>query len=194
MTDIFAGPSGSTPLPAEEQRGLRLTWITTRHELNEAEQTNILAGRSWALRSRVRPTAEPYLMRLHQRMFGDVWSWAGKLRTRETNIGVPPHQISSRLREFLGDVDYWIAHQSYSVDELAARYHHGLVLIHPFTNGNGRHTRLAADLLCRHLGAAPFTWGRNSLDEASQTRQAYLTALRAADQHDFGPLLDFVRS
>ena len=191
---LFDAPPGSTPLSPEDQRGLRLSWITTRQELNEAEQVNILAGRAWALRSRVDLTAERYLLRLHQRMFGDVWSWAGKFRVRETNIGVLPHQIPTRLREFLGDVAYWLAHETYPPDELAARFHHGLVLIHPFANGNGRHTRLAADLMCRRLGHAPFTWGRNSLDTAGKTRQSYLAALRSADQHDLAPLLAFVRS
>lgn len=194
MTDIFAGPAGSTPLPPEDQKGLRLSWITTRQELNEAEQVNILAGRAWALRSRVDLTAERYLLRLHQRMFGDVWSWAGQYRVRETNIGVMPYEIRTKLREFLDQVGYWLAHETYKPDELAARFHHGLVLIHPFTNGNGRHTRLAADLMCRQLGQAPFTWGRNSLDTAGETRQNYLAALRSADQHDLAPLLAFARS
>jgi Fic-DOC domain mobile mystery protein B len=194
VTDIFAGPAGSTPLPPQDQRGLRQTWITTRQDLNEAEQANILAGRAWALRSRVNLMSEDYLMRLHKRMFGDVWSWAGQLRRRETNIGVLPYEIPGRLRGFLGDVEYWLAHQTYSPDELAARYHHGLVLIHPFTNGNGRHTRLAADLMCRQLGQDAFTWGRQSLDSPGDTRQTYLNALRTADTHDFAPLLAFVRS
>ena len=194
MTDIFTGPEGSTPLPAEDQKALRQTWITTREELNEAEQANILDGRAWALRVHANLTTESYLMQLHRRMFGDVWSWAGRLRERETNIGVMPYEIAVKLREFLGDVDYWLAHETYAPDELAARFHHGLVLIHPFTNGNGRHTRLAADLMCRRLGHDAFTWGGQSLDADSTTRQAYFTALRAADQHDFAPLLAFVRS
>lgn len=194
MKGIFEGPEGATPLLPQDQRGLRQSWITTRGDLNAAEQENILAGRAWALRSRVALTAEAYLMRLHRNMFGDVWAWAGKLRTVETNIGALPHDIPVRLRQFLGDVDYWLANQTYTADELAARYHHGLVLIHPFANGNGRHTRLAADLMCRQLGVAPFTWGRHSLDLAGATRQNYLTALRAADRHDFGPLLAFVRT
>lgn len=194
MTDLFAGPDGATPLSPQDQRGLLQTWITTRADLNIAEQANILAGRAWAYRSRVALTSEAYLARLHKNMFGDVWSWAGKWRMTETNIGVLPHEIAPRLRQFLGDTGYWLDHTSYPPDELAARYHHGLVQIHPFANGNGRHTRLAADLLCRQLGVAPFTWGRNSLDEMGETRQAYLAALRAADQYDFGPLLAFVRS
>jgi Fic-DOC domain mobile mystery protein B len=194
MADIFAGPEGSTPLYPHDQKGLRQTWITTRNELNLAEQTNILAGRAWALKSRVAITSETYLKRLHVNMFGDVWSWAGKWRTVETNIGVLPHEIPVHLRQFLDNVDYWIAHDTYPADELAARFHHGLVAIHPFTNGNGRHTRLAADLMCRHLGGALFSWGRDNLDNVGQTRDAYLAALRAADAHDLAPLLAFVRS
>lgn len=187
-------PEGSTPLSPQDQRGLRQSWITTREDLNAAEQANILAGRAWALRSRAALTSVDYLRRLHRHMFGDVWSWAGKLRTIETNIGALPHEIPVRLRQFLSDLDYWRTNQTYPPDELAARFHHGLVLIHPFTNGNGRHTRLAADLMCRQLGQDAFTWGRDSLDSAGATRQAYLAALRAADQHDFAPLLAFVRS
>ncbi|MHA6691527.1 mobile mystery protein B [Devosia sp. A449] len=194
MTDIFAGPEGSTPLAPEDQKGLRQSWIITRQDLNAAEQANILAGRAWALRSRMALTSEPYLARLHQRMFGEVWSWAGKWRRVETNIGALAHDIPVRLRQFLDDMDYWLAHNTYGPDELATRFHHGLVSIHPFTNGNGRHTRLAADLLCRQLGVEAFTWGRHSIDLPSATRQAYLAALRAADQHDFAPLLAFVRS
>lgn len=194
MTDPFSGPDGATPLAPQDQRGLLQTWITTRADLNTAEQANILAGRAWAYRSRVALTSEAYLARLHKNMFGDVWSWAGKWRMTETNIGVLPHEIAPRLRQFLGDASYWLDHTSYPPDELATRYHHGLVQIHPFANGNGRHTRLAADLLCRQLGVAPFSWGRNSLDEMGATQQAYLAALRAADQHDFTQVLAFVRS
>lgn len=194
MSDIFAGPEGATPLSPQDQRALRQSWIVTRDDLNAAEQVNILAGRAWALRSRVALTSEQYLRRLHQRMFGDVWSWAGKLRMVETNIGALPHEIPVRLRQFLGDVDYWRTNDTYAGDELAARFHHGLVLIHPFANGNGRHSRLAADLLCRQLQIEPFSWGSISLDNPGDTRRAYLTALRAADQHDFVPLLAFVRS
>lgn len=194
MSDLFAQPDGATPLPPQDQRGLRQTWITTRAELNAAEQANILAGRAWALRSRVKLTDEAYLQRLHKAMFGEVWRWAGQWRTRETNIGVLPHQIAVSLRQFLNDVDYWLANDVYAADELIARYHHRLVQIHPFPNGNGRHSRLAADLLCRRLGHDAFSWGRQSLDTAAQTRQAYLAALRAADAHDLAPLLAFVRS
>lgn len=194
MIDIFNGPEGSTPLAPHDQKGLRQSWIVTRNDLNEAEQTNILSGRAWAFRSRTALTRESYLLRLHEHMFGDVWSWAGKWRTSETNIGAAPYEIPVKLRQFLDNMDYWLANKTFAPDEIAVRFHHGLVLIHPFTNGNGRHTRLSADLLCRRLRIEPFTWGRDSLDRTGRTRQAYIAALRAADAHDFAPLLAFVRS
>ncbi|MEO8684862.1 MAG: mobile mystery protein B [Devosia sp.] len=195
MSDLFESSDNATPLEPDAQRHLKQSWITTRADLNEAEQANILAGRQWAYRSRVNPTDNTYLKRLHQRMFGEVWTWAGQFRTIEVNIGtVRSYELPVRLREFLDTTSYWIEHGTYPPDELVARYHHGLVLIHPFTNGNGRHTRLAADLLCRRLAAPAFTWGSASLDSNGLVRARYITALRAADRHDIAPLLAFARS
>ena len=195
MSDLLESSDNATPLEPDAQRHLKQSWITTRADLNEAEQANILAGRQWAYRSRVNLTDDAYLKRLHQRMFGDVWTWAGHFRTIEVNIGtIKSYEIPAGLREFLDNTKYWIEHDTYPADELAVRYHHGLVLIHPFTNGNGRHRRLAADLLCRHLGVSGFTWGRTSLDTDSKVRARYIAALQAADNHEFAPLLAFARS
>lgn len=195
LNDLLASADHATPLEPGAQRFLKQSWITTRADLNVAEQANILAGRQWAYRSRVKLTDAAYLQRLHQRMFGDVWAWAGQFRTIEVNIGtIKAYQVPTSLREFLDTTHYWLEHQTYPPDELALRYHHGLVLIHPFTNGNGRHTRLAADLMGRRLGLAPFTWGRSSLDTNGAVRARYIAALQAADNHDLAPLLAFARS
>ena len=195
MSDLLKSSDNATPLEPDAQRHLRQSWITTRADLNEAEQANILAGRQWAYRSRMNPTDEADLRRLHARMFGDVWAWAGRFRTIEVNIGdIKSYEVPAKLREFLDTVRYWIEHETYQPDEITARYHHGLVLIHPFTNGNGRHTRLAADLLCRQLDRPAFTWGRVSLDSNSEVRARYIAALQAADNHDIAPLLAFARS
>jgi fido (protein-threonine AMPylation protein) len=81
-----------------------------------------------------------------------------------------------------------------SRDEIGARFHHRLVFIHPFPNGNGRHSRLMTDVLMKDLGARRFTWGQGSLVSPSDLRKKYITALKSADNGNIKPLLDFVRS
>lgn len=195
MSDLFDEPDGATPLEPEEREGLLQTWIAYRSELNQAEQTNIEAGAAWANRQRRQDIlTDAFVKRLHGRMFGDVWAWAGNYRRTERNIGVDPIHIPIELRMALDDARYQIEHGAYPPDEIAVRLHHRLVAIHPFPNGNGRTTRLMADLLAIRLEQEPFTWGRVSLTNVSETRAQYIAALIAADNNDIGPLLDFARS
>ncbi len=195
MSDLFDEPDDATPLVPEERESLLPTWITYRRELNEAEQANIAAGAAWTRHQRRRDIlTEDFVTELHRRMFGDVWAWAGKFRRTERNIGIDPVRIPVELRMTLDDARYWVEHETYPPDEIAVRLHHRLVAIHPFPNGNGRTTRLLADLLAARLGQEPFTWGRISLTDVGQTRTRYIAALRAADNHDIGPLLAFARS
>lgn len=193
--DLLADEDGNTPLSAEEKLGLLPSYITLRHELNEAEQINITEGEKWATRQLRDWLDEASLRALHRRMFGKVWSWAGEY-SKETNrrIGSDSFQIPLDLRQMLGDVRYWVEKNTFPPDEIALRFHHRLTQIHPFPNGNGRFSRLAADLLVKHLGEPYFTWGRTSLIEAGETRRQYIEALRAADRHDIEPLLHFARS
>ncbi|MEN8130391.1 MAG: mobile mystery protein B [Pseudomonadota bacterium] len=184
----------STPLTAEEREELIPSYITLRHELNDAEQANILDTEQWAFTRKRNVLSERFLTNLHKRMFGRVWRWAGKFRRTARNIGVDSYRIPLDLRQLLDDTCYWIENKTYEPDEIAARFHHRLVLIHPFPNGNGRHARLATDLLLAALGQPRFTWGSVNLVDAGKTRKAYVTALRAADGHDIAPLLEFVRS
>jgi Fic-DOC domain mobile mystery protein B len=191
---LFEPDDAATPLTAEEKQDLIPSYIALRRELNEAEQINVTAAEQTAFARRRNVLDERYLRRLHQSMFRDVWKWAGKFRKSERNIGVQPWRIAPELRELLDNVRFWIAHKTYLVDEIAARFHHKLVWIHCFPNGNGRHARLAADLLVVSLGQPRLTWGRQSLVNPGQTRQRYVAALQAADNHDIQPLLAFVRS
>lgn len=184
----------ATPLTPDEKKGLVPSYITLRRELNEAEQLGITEAEEWAFSRKRNVLDETFLRRLHKKMFKDVWRWAGEFRTTARNIGVEPWQITSMLRNLLEDTNYWILHETYPPDEIAVRFHHRLVLIHPFPNGNGRHARLATDLLLVKLGQERFTWGRISLVNPGKTRQQYIAALRAADAHDLQPLLAFVRS
>jgi Fic-DOC domain mobile mystery protein B len=127
-------------------------------------------------------------------MFDRVWRWAGKYRTTERNLGVKPFEIEPALRQALDDARYWIEHKSFPPDEIAVRFHHRLVSVHPFPNGNGRWSRLAADVLITQLGGARFTWGGANLQAAGDARKRYIEALHAADKHDLEPLIGFARS
>lgn len=190
-----ADDEANTPLTPAGRQGLIPTYITTRAELNEAEQENIAEADRWAFsRKRGDVVDIDFLMALHRRMLRRVWRWAGAQRTTELNIGVAPHAIAVDLHTLVGDVRYWIEHKTFPPDEIAVRFHHRLVAIHPFPNGNGRHARLAADLLIMQLGGKRFSWGRANLIEAAKTRSDYVRALQAADAHDIAPLLAFARS
>lgn len=195
MTDLFAQPGDATPLDAEEREGLLQTWITTRADLNEAEQANIDDAVAWTqLRRDPDILTEGFVFELHRRMFGDVWSWAGSTRKTGKNIGIDPVQIHVQLGGLLRDARFWVDQDSFPPDEIAVRLHHALVAIHPFPNGNGRHARLMADLFIAELGGAPFSWGSGTLRGIGALRAEYIGALRAADRHDFAPLLAFARS
>jgi Fic-DOC domain mobile mystery protein B len=196
MTDpLFDGDdAANTPLSPEEREGLIPTYIAVRAELNEAEQGNIAEGSEWALRRRRDVLDEGFLRTLHQRMFGKVWKWAGQYRTTARNIGVDAYRIPQEVAQLVGDAGYWVEHDTYPPDETAIRFSHRLVAIHPFPNGNGRFSRLAGDLLALRLGRPRFTWGSANLAEPHEVRARYVAALRAADKHDIGPLLEFARS
>ena len=165
-------------------------------ELNEWEQRNMTDAYSWLDRTRRKDIlSEEFIRKLHEEMFGKVWAWAGEYRRTDKNIGVDWTQISVRFRELLNDVRYWIDHETYSPDEIATRFHHRLVQIHLFPNGNGRHARVMTDVLLEKvLKQEPFSWGSGNLFEEGDVRATYIKALRSADGHDYQPLIDFVRS
>lgn len=191
-------PDDTTPLDPEESAGLKLSFIATRAELNAAEALNIEAGLRWA--GTGRSTEEilhvDFLRELHRRMFGDVWKRAGDYRRTDKNIGVSWLQVEGQVVELLRNVTAWVGGEdrAWPVDEIGARFHHQLVAIHPFPNGNGRHSRASADLLIVALGSVPFSWGRESLADTGDVRSSYVAALRAADHYDLSLLLKFVRS
>ena len=194
MNDRFEEPDNATPLTAEERRELIPAHIAYRSELNEAEQDNIGRAQDWALGRRRDLLTEKFVMDLHRRMLGDVWRWAGRFRTTERNLGIAHYEIPMALRQLLDDTRAWIEHKAYPPDEIAVRFHHRLVHIHPFANGNGRHARLMADLLIMRLGQERFSWGSVNLQDPGSVRRRYVAALQSADDHDPGPLLTFARS
>ena len=189
-------PEGATPIDPDEASGLLLTHITTREELDRWEQDNIIEALAWLDKTKPKDILnETFIRKLHKQMFGNVWKWAGKFRQSDKNIGGRWWQISTDLKDLFNDAKLWVDSRSEPSDEIAVRFHHRLVLIHPFPNGNGRLVRLMADLLLENILDYPrFTWGSINLSSASDTRQRYIAALRAADGYNYQPLLEFARS
>jgi Fic-DOC domain mobile mystery protein B len=187
-------PEGATPIDADEARGLLLSHITNRTELDRWEQENIAVAEAWAFRRKPREIfTEGFSKSLHKRMFGTIWRWAGDFRTTGKNIGVPSWHIASDLRTLYADCATWIEQGTYPPNEIAVRFHHRLTAIHPFSNGNGRYARLMTDILLVYLLGQPrFSWGSGNLINAVECRQQYINALRAADRHDYSQLQAFV--
>lgn len=184
----------NTPLTEEEREQLIPTYITLRSELNEAEQINITEANRWFTRKRNADILDDALLKeLHKHMFGQVWKWAGKYRRSPRNIGIDAYLIPTEMRQLVDNVRFWTENKTYPPDEIAVRFSHQLVSIHPFPNGNVRHSRMAGDYLAVQLGQPPFTWGRTSLTNASETRKAYITTLQAADREEIEPLMKFAR-
>jgi len=191
----FKYPEGATPLSAEDIEGLLPTNITNRSELDRWEYDNINEAQSWIESSKPKNILnEAFVKLLHKKMFCNVWKWAGQFRHSGTNIGIEWSMIPENLKILCDDVTYWIENKTFSEDEIAVRFHHRLVSIHPFPNGNGRHARLMADVLLRYVLNRPtFTWGSANLIKSGDDRKNYIESLHAADKGNYQAILKFAR-
>lgn len=196
VNELFASDDAATPISEDEKAGLIPKHITLQGELNEYEARGITEADTWLLSRRHNLLEEKFVRQLHKRMFRTVWAWAGSFRKTGKNIGIDAAQIPAQITLLLDDTRYWIEHATFSPDEICIRFHHRLVLIHPFANGNGRHARLMTDALIMHLGGKRFTWGGAYLTAQGQDRERYVAALKAADTdpNDVAPLVTFARS
>ena len=188
---------GQTPLSEDEKDGLLIPTITTRGDLDEFEQFGVENAIEWTRRRTISLPdilTEEFVLELHRHMFKNIWQWAGTFRTTNKNLGVDKNEIRTEIRKLLDDCRYWIDQQTFDKDEIAVRFSHRIVSIHPFVNGNGRHSRLIADILVSHgLGRPHFTWGSISLTAKDSARAAYLHALRQADALNYHELIQFAR-
>lgn len=190
--------AGQSDINEEEKEGLKISSISTQRELNEFEQLNIEKAVIWMQRKKFKADeilSEAFLKNIHKKMFGEVWNWAGEFRTSEKDIGVAFIKISEELNKLLADTNFWIAHKTYPADEIAIRFKHRLVSIHCFSNGNGRHSRIMADIIIQHIFTKElFTWGNKSSNDSSIIRKEYLNAIKIADQGNMLRLLGFARN
>jgi Fic-DOC domain mobile mystery protein B len=188
---------GQSPLDEDEKEGLLIKTISTRGELDEFEQANIQQAIEWTIKNKFTKDqilTEEFLLRVHKIMLSEVWEWAGTKRKSNKNIGVDKYQISVELKNLLDDCKYWIENYTYKPDEIVIRFSHRLVKIHVFPNGNGRHSRLIADIMISNIFNKPiFTWGKSDLSKNSAVRNEYMEAIYSADKGDIQPLVMFSR-
>ncbi|HTK22277.1 MAG TPA: mobile mystery protein B [Mucilaginibacter sp.] len=189
---------GQTPLDEDEKVGLLIPTIATRGELDEFEQQNIEKAITWSLSRNFKAKnifTEAFVKNVHKRMYDDVWAWAGEFRKTQKNIGVNSWHVAIELKSLLDDAIYWTDKNIFSPDEIAVRFKHRIVSIHCFPNGNGRHSRLIADIIIEKIYNQPvFSWGASNLSSEGDMRAAYLKAVKAADKQDYSLLLAFARS
>lgn len=189
---------GQTPLDEDEKKGLKINSITTQKELDEFEQLNIEKTVEWTIHSNLKPEkilTEKFIKDLHKKMYGGVWKWAGEFRKSEKNIGIKWTQIGVELKNLIDDTKYWIENKTYSPEEIAIRFKHRIVAIHCFPNGNGRHSRMMADIIMESIfGKEIFTWHESNMVKADETRKNYIKALREADNGNIIPLIEFARN
>ncbi|CAM4271988.1 mobile mystery protein B [Zobellia nedashkovskayae] len=194
----FDYKDGQTPLDEEEKEGLKIKSITTQGELDEFEQLNIEKAVEWTIHSKFKVEnilTEKFIKNLHKRMYSDVWKWAGQFRKTEKNIGIPWTQIGLELKNLLDDTKYWIDNNTFPPEEIAIRFKHRIVSIHCFPNGNGRHSRMMADIIMESIfGNEIFNWHQSNMVKANETRKQYIKALREADNGNFKKLIKFAKN
>ncbi|MEM6517107.1 MAG: mobile mystery protein B [Bacteroidota bacterium] len=194
----FDYKDGQTPLDQEEKEGLKIKSITTQGELDEFEQLNIEKAVEWTIHTKLKPEnilTEKFIKDLHKKMYSDLWKWAGEFRRTEKNIGISWTKIGIELKNLLDDTKYWIENKTYSPEEIAIRFKHRIVSIHCFPNGNGRHSRMMADIIIESIFRKEiFSWHQSNMIKANETRKEYINALRKADNGNIAPLIKFAKN
>ena len=187
-----------TPLDEDEKEGLKIKSITTQGELDEFEHLNIEKAVEWTIHIKLkteRILTEKFVRDLHKKMYGDVWKWAGSFRMTDKNIGINWTQIGVELKCLIDDTKYWVENETYSSEEIAIRFKHRIVAIHCFPNGNGRHSRMMADIIMESIfDRDVFNWHKSNMVKADETRKRYITALRQADEGNISPLIEFAKN
>jgi len=194
---VFEYEDGQTPLSEEEKEGILSKTISTHGDLDELEQANIESALLWVKGKKFNKEevlSEDFIKKLHKKMFGDVWRWAGDFRRSEKNIGISWTSIGVELRKLLDNTLFLIENEVLPSDEIAIDFKHKLVNIHCFPNGNGRHSRMMADIIIEKIYEETiFSWNSSNMVKADETRANYINAIRKGDDGDIKPLIEFAR-
>ena len=185
--------------PLDDISGLKLPSdkVYTLKEIYIAEANNIAIATLKYLSAppskKIAPFSYEWLSTLHKEMFGNVWTWAGKFRHVELSIGIKAYQVPTAVKELANDIKFWEEHKTFDIYETAARIHHKAVQIHPFQNGNGRWSRMLANIYLRQNGSMPVKWQEDLLSKENPKRDEYIKALKEADNGDYKKLIEMHR-
>jgi Fic family protein len=133
---------------------------------------------------------ESALLKLHSIILkGIAESESGRYRTLRVRIVgaplIPPNPL--KVPDLMTDLFRWYAREKKSQNPvvLAANFHHRLVEIHPFIDGNGRCSRLAMNLILMSAGYPPTVI-------LKVDRRKYYRVLAQADQGKTEGFVEFV--
>jgi len=186
--------------PLDDISGLKLpsNKVYTLKEIYVAEANNIALATIKYLAAppskKVAPFSYEWLSSLHEEMFGNVWDWAGKFRQMELSIGIKAYQVPTALKELTDDIEFWDKNKTFDIYETVARVHHRAVQIHPYKNGNGRWSRMLANIYLRQNGLMPVKLQEDLLSKENPKRDEYIQALKAADNGDYSSLIEMHRT
>ncbi len=182
--------------PLDDISGLKLPSdkVYTIKEIYVAEANNIALATIKYLSAppskKVAPFSYGWLSELHKEMFGNVWDWAGKFRQVELSIGIKAYQVPTALKELVDDIAYWKTNKTFDIYEITTRIHHRAVQIHPFQNGNGRWSRMLANIYLRQNNSMPVKWQEDLLSKENPKRDEYIQALKDADNGDYSSFIE----
>ena len=138
---------------------------------------------------KIAPFTYEWFLQLHVEMFGDLWDWAGKVRTVELSIGIKAYMVAMELKKLVDDLEYWDKNKTFDIVEIASKLHHRAVQIHPFKNGNGRGSRMLANIYLKQNELEPTKWNEDLLSKDNLHRDDYISALKLADNGDYSVLI-----
>jgi len=182
--------------PLDDISGLKLPSdkVYSLKEIYVAEANNIALATIKYLSAppskKLAPFSYEWLSTLHEDMLANVWDWAGKFRQVELSIGIKAYQVPTALRELADDIVFWDINKTFDIYETASRIHHRAVQIHPFKNGNGRWSRMLANIYLRQNGLMPVRWQEDLLSKENPKRYEYIQALKSADNGDYSSLIE----
>lgn len=188
--------SGSQGAPQTGSEGKVLEnrlGITRADDMDEAELVLLQKLYVSVLRDHLPPgrISVLHLKRWHRRWLGNVYDWAGQYRTVNMSKDGFPFAPAAQLPRLmqLFDSDYLSRYtpcKDMTAEELVeaiAVIHVEFILMHPFREGNGRISRLLADVMAVQGGREPLdysSWERN--------KASYVGAIQKGMDCDYAPM------